>query len=124
VLAACTGLHRKEEGTIDVLAKFHADSAQPLEKQISQSADGAELSQLYGAIKSIETEAVASTRAVIAAVDQGDSNTAQALVCSIGFPQLPERHNAGRSRHDSDRAGRPDRALAGVPQERLPLQYR
>lgn len=94
VLAACTGLRRKEAGTIDVLAKFHADSAQPLEKQISQSADGAELSQLHGVIKSIETEAVASTRAVIAAVDQGDTNTAQALVCSIGFRPLPRRHDA------------------------------
>ncbi len=87
VLAASVELRRKEASTIDELAKFYADSAQPLEKQISQSADAAELNLLYGAIKAIEAEAVTSTKAVIAAVDQGDTATAQTLLWAKAKPQ-------------------------------------
>jgi methyl-accepting chemotaxis protein len=87
VLASSAELRRKEAATIDDLARFYADSAQPLEKQIELSADAAELRQLYGAIKAIEAEAVTSTKAIIAAVDQGDSSAAQALLWTQAKPQ-------------------------------------
>jgi methyl-accepting chemotaxis protein len=87
VLAASAELRQKEAATIDALAKFYADSAQPLEKLIGQSADGAELQRLYGAIKEIESESVATTKALIAAVDQGDAATAQTLLWSKAKPQ-------------------------------------
>ena len=77
VLAASAELRKKEASTIEELAGFYAKSAQPLEKLISQSANGAELNRLYSAIKAIENEAVASSKVVIAAVDQGDMATAQ-----------------------------------------------
>ena len=87
VLAASGELRQKESGTIDALAKFYADSAQPLEKLIGASADGADLKQLYGAIQAIESQALASTKAVIAAVDQGDTANAQALLWTQAKPQ-------------------------------------
>jgi len=87
VLAGSAELRRKEAATIDDLARFYAGSAQPLERQIEQSADAADLRQLYGAIKAIEAEAVGSTRAVIAAVDQGDGSAAQALLWTKAKPQ-------------------------------------
>ena len=87
VLAASADLRQKEASTIDALAKFYADSAQPLEKLISQSNDDAELNQLYGAIKAIEKESVATTQALMAATDQGDTATAQSLLWSKAKPQ-------------------------------------
>jgi methyl-accepting chemotaxis protein len=86
-LAGSPELRQKEAHAIESLAKFYAESAQPLEKQISQSADGAELNRLYGAIKAIESEAVASTKAIMLAVDQGDAATAQSLLWSKAKPQ-------------------------------------
>ena len=87
VLASSVDLRRKEAATIDELAKFYAESAQPLEQLISQSADHAELMRLYGAIQAIESQALASTKAVIAAVDQGDAETGQRLLWSKAKPQ-------------------------------------
>jgi methyl-accepting chemotaxis protein len=87
VLAASPELRQKEASTIAELAKFYAESAQPLEKLIGQSQNNAELSRLYGAIKDIENESVATTKAVIAAVDQGDAATAQTLLWSKAKPQ-------------------------------------
>ena len=87
VLAASVDLRRKEASAIDELAKFYAESAQPLEKQIAQSSDAAALQQMYGAVKAIEAEAVASSKAVMAAVDQGDTATANALLWSKVKPQ-------------------------------------
>jgi len=86
-LAGSTELRQKEAATIEALARFYAESAQPLEQQISRSADSVELKRLYGAIQAIESEAVATTRAVIAAVDQGDSPAAQALLWNQAKPQ-------------------------------------
>ena len=87
VLAGSAELRQKEANTIDELAKFYASSATPLEKLISQSANGAELNQLYGAIKAIENEAIASSKAVVAAVDRADTAAAQALLWSKAKPQ-------------------------------------
>lgn len=80
--------HRQEEvAAIDALAKFYADSAGPLEKLIGRSADAADLDRLYGAIKDIETRSVATTNAIVAAVDKGDLAAAQALLWSQAKPQ-------------------------------------
>ena len=87
VLAGSAELRQKEASTIDELAKFYASSATPLEKLISESANGAELNQLYGAIKAIENEAIASSKAVVAAVDRADTAAAQALLWSKAKPQ-------------------------------------
>ena len=87
VLAGSAELRQKEASTIDELAKFYASSATPLEKLISESANGAELNQLYGAIKAIENDAIASSKAVVAAVDRADTAAAQALLWSKAKPQ-------------------------------------
>jgi methyl-accepting chemotaxis protein len=87
VLAANAGDRQQEVAAIDSLAKFYADSAGPLEKLIGNTDDAAELGKLYGAIKDIENQAVATTRAVIAAVNQGDSAAAQTLLWSQAKPQ-------------------------------------
>ncbi|ALT75929.1 methyl-accepting chemotaxis protein [Paucibacter sp. KCTC 42545] len=87
VLAAEPELRQREASTIDALAKFYAESALPLENLIGQSEDGAELKRLYGAIKTIDSEAVATTKAVIAAVDQGDNASAQTLLWTKAKPQ-------------------------------------
>jgi methyl-accepting chemotaxis protein len=46
----------KELATIERLAKFYADSAQPLEALILTSADATELKPMYAAIKAIEAQ--------------------------------------------------------------------
>jgi len=86
-LASSPELRQKEAATIDALAKFYAESAEPLEQQIGRSADSIELKRLYGAIKEIENQAVTTTKAVIQAVDQGDAASAQALLWSQAKPQ-------------------------------------
>ena len=87
VLAGSTELRQKEAATIDKLAKFYAESAQPLELQISQSADKSDLAVMYGAIQDIEAAAVASTKNLMAAVDRGDTAAAQALLWTQAKPQ-------------------------------------
>ena len=87
VLADSAALRQKEASTIDELARFYADSAKPLEQLIDASANRAELERLYGAIQDIEKEAVASTKAVIAAVDRGDAVAGHTLLWSQAKPQ-------------------------------------
>ncbi len=87
VLAATAAERQQELAAIDTLAKFYADSAGPLQKLIGGANDAVELGRLYGAIKDIESQAVATTRAVIAAVDKGDTATAQTLLWSQAKPQ-------------------------------------
>ena len=87
VLAGTAADRQKEVAAIDGLAKFYADSAGPLEKLMGSAGDAAELGRLYGAIKDIENRAVATTNAVIGAVDKGDAAAAQALLWSQAKPQ-------------------------------------
>ncbi len=87
VIAASSELRQKEATTIDTLAKFYAESAQPLEQLIGKSEDGAELKRLYGAINEIEKESVATTKAVLAVTDQGDIAAAKSLLWSKAKPQ-------------------------------------
>ena len=87
VLAGAAGERQKEMAAIDTLAKFYADSAGPLEKLIGTAGDAVELGRLYGAIKDIEGQSVATTKAVIAAVEKGDTAAAQALLWTQAKPQ-------------------------------------
>ncbi|WP_318023245.1 methyl-accepting chemotaxis protein [Paucibacter sp. DJ1R-11] len=87
VLASTAEQRVKEAGTIASLAKFYADSAAPLEEKIGQSGDARELKRLYGAIQAIETESVASTQAVMVAIDKGDTAIANSLLWTRVKPQ-------------------------------------
>jgi methyl-accepting chemotaxis protein len=87
VLSASDANRANEVATIARLASFYADSAGPMEKLMQTSADTADLRTLYGAIKDIESRAVATTQAVIEKVDAGDSAGAQALLWTEAKPQ-------------------------------------
>ena len=87
VLAGTVDDRQKEKAAIDTLAKFYADSAGPLEKLIGSAGDSAELGQLYGAIKEIENQTVATTKAVIEAMERGDTSAAQTLLWLQAKPQ-------------------------------------
>ena len=87
VLSATPGDRQKEVAAIDTLAKFYADSAGPLEKLIGTAGDSGELARLYSAIKDIEAQSVATTTAIVAAVDKGDASGAQTLLWSQAKPQ-------------------------------------
>ena len=87
VLAGSAADRQKERATIERLARFYAESAGPLEKLIGPSADSAELSRLYSAIKAIEAQAVATTQSIVDLADKGDVPAAQGLLWSRAKPQ-------------------------------------
>ena len=86
-MAGTAADRQREVAGIDALAKFYADSAGPLERLIGNAGDAAELGRLYGAIKDIESQSVATTKAVIADVEKGNTAVAQALLWSQAKPQ-------------------------------------
>lgn len=86
-MAGTAADRQREVAGIDALAKFYADSAGPLERLIGNAGDAAELGRLYGAIKDIESQSVATTKAVIADVEKGNTAAAQALLWSQAKPQ-------------------------------------
>jgi len=77
----------KELALIQQLARFYAESAAPLEKLIAASVDAADLNRLYGDIKTIEAQAVASTQAIAAKVAAGDAEAARTLLWTQAKPQ-------------------------------------
>jgi len=87
VLSASAADRAKEVAAIDELAKFYAGSAAPLEKLIGTSADATELQRLYGTIKDIEAQAVASTKAIVEKVERGDTAGAHAQLWAHAKPQ-------------------------------------
>ncbi|MBA4109129.1 MAG: methyl-accepting chemotaxis protein [Leptothrix sp. (in: Bacteria)] len=87
VLSASPADRQKEVAAIESLAAFYAKSAGPLEQLIGTAQDSAELNRLYGAIKDIEAQAVATTKSVIELVDKGDAAGAQAQLWSQAKPQ-------------------------------------
>ena len=87
VLSATAADRRKEVAEIERLAAFYAESAGPLEKMISVPGASPELAKLYAGIKDIETRAVATTRAIIAAVEAGDTQRANAMLWGEAKPQ-------------------------------------
>ena len=87
VLSGTAADRQQELATIDRLAAFYADSAAPLEKLIAAPDADPALGQMYGAIKDIETRAVATTRQVVQLVEAGDSKAAQTLLWQQAKPQ-------------------------------------
>lgn len=79
VLSPTPAERDKEIATIGALADFYAQSAAPLEKLITRPGAAPELGQLYAEIRSAESQAVASTQAIIAQVQAGDTASAQTL---------------------------------------------
>ncbi len=87
VLATTPSDRQREVAAIEELARFYAASAGPLEKLISQSADAKQVGLLHQGIKQIEAEAVATTRAIVAAVERGEAEAASAALWSQAKPQ-------------------------------------
>ena len=87
VSAANPADRQKEIAAIDTLAAFYAGSAGPLEKLIGGAADREELLKLYGAIKDIEAQTVATTKSIVALAEKGDAAGAQALLLAQAKPQ-------------------------------------
>ena len=87
VLSGDAAERAKEVAAIDQLASFYAASAGPLEKLIASSADATDLRRLYGAIQSIEAQAVATTREIVARAQAGDTEGAQDLLWRQAKPQ-------------------------------------
>lgn len=73
VLAAAPADRQKELATIEALARFYAEAAAPLESLLAKADDRSELDRLYGAIKNIEAQAVATTRSVVKLAEDGDT---------------------------------------------------
>lgn len=73
---------QKEVATIEALAKFYAESAAPLEGLIDKAEDKIELNRLYGAIKSIEAQSVATTSAIVKKIEEGDAAGAETMLWS------------------------------------------
>jgi methyl-accepting chemotaxis protein len=87
VLSASSADRAREVAAIEELARFYAKSAGPLEALLQKSADAAELGPLYRAIQDIEARTVATTKAVIAKVEAGDTSGAQNQLWSEAKPQ-------------------------------------
>ena len=87
VLSATPADRQKEVATIARLAAFYAESAGPLEKLISAPGADPSLRGLYGDIKKIEAQTVATTQAVVDAVDKGDLTSAQTMLWTQAKPQ-------------------------------------
>ena len=87
VLSATPADRQKEVATIARLAAFYAESAGPLEKLISAAGADPSLRGLYGDIKKIEAQTVATTQAVVDAVDKGDLSAAQTMLWTQAKPQ-------------------------------------
>ena len=87
VLSANPADRQRELAAIEQLAAFYAKSAGPLEALIGAPGASPELGRLYEAIKDIERQAVASTEAVTAAVNKGDSAAAYHALWTQAKPQ-------------------------------------
>jgi methyl-accepting chemotaxis protein len=86
VLSTSPADRQTEAAAIERLAAFYAQSAGPLEKLIGTADDSAELKRLYGSIKDIEAQAVATTKSITEMVEKGDAG-AQSLLWSQAKPQ-------------------------------------
>lgn len=78
---------RREVEAINKLAAFYAASAGPLEALMAKSANAKDVGALYEDIKRIESETVATTNAIIAAVDNGALDDAKSKLWNDAKPQ-------------------------------------
>ena len=61
--------------------RLYAASATPLKPLVANAEDKAELNRLYGAIKDIESQAVATTQTIVKMLDGGDATGGQHPSC-------------------------------------------
>jgi methyl-accepting chemotaxis protein len=87
VLSATPAERMREVAAIDEPARFYARSAEPPERLIAGSAQSDRLTALYGAIKAIESQAVATTRSIVEQVESGDVAGARGLLWTQAKPQ-------------------------------------
>ena len=87
VLSGSAADRAREVAAIKELADFYSAAAGPLEKMIGAPGASPDLARLYAGIKEIESSSVATTRAIIAAVEQGDASGAHKLLWSQAKPQ-------------------------------------
>jgi methyl-accepting chemotaxis protein len=87
VLGAEPADRQKEIAAIDALARFYADSAKPLEALLATAEDKPALDKLYGDIKAIEAQAVATTQSIVKLMEAGDAPGAQTLLWSEAKPR-------------------------------------
>ncbi len=87
VLSANPADRQREVAAIDQLAAFYAKSAGPLEALIGAPGASPDLARLYSGIKDIERQSVDTTKAIIAAVEKGDTTAAQGLLWTLAKPQ-------------------------------------
>jgi methyl-accepting chemotaxis protein len=87
VLSATPADRAREVAEIERLAAFYAQSAGPLEKLLASPGAAPELAPLYAGIKEIENKTVATTRAIIDAVEAGDTRRANAMLWGEAKPQ-------------------------------------
>ncbi|WP_428163851.1 methyl-accepting chemotaxis protein [Diaphorobacter sp.] len=79
VLSPTPADREREIATIAALGDFYAQSAVPLEKLINRVGAPPELGPIYADIRNAEAQAVATTQAIIAQVQAGDTAAAQTL---------------------------------------------
>ncbi|MFN3495188.1 MAG: MCP four helix bundle domain-containing protein, partial [Hydrogenophaga sp.] len=87
VLSSTPEQRQAEVATIEQLARFYAESAGPLEQLLKTSSNAAELRVLYGAIQSIESQAVATSKAIVSKIEAGDAEGAQRQLWNEAKPQ-------------------------------------
>lgn len=87
VLSSSASERRQLSHDIEQLAQFYAESVGPLERLLQSSADATELRVLYRAIQASEQQAVASTQAILAKLEAGDLQGAQAQLWTEAKPQ-------------------------------------
>ena len=87
VLAGSPAERQAEVAAIGELAAFYAASAGPLETLMARPDSAPEVSTLYADIRAMEGQAVATTKAIIDKVEQGDSRGAQELLWQQAKPQ-------------------------------------
>ena len=79
VLSPSSQERDREVATIAALADFYAQSAKPLEKLITREGASPELGPLYADIQKAELAAVATTRAIVAQAQSGNTAAADTL---------------------------------------------
>ncbi|MFO1250522.1 MAG: methyl-accepting chemotaxis protein [Inhella sp.] len=91
VVLAGDAAERETEGrTIERLARFYAESAQPLEALLRRPDAAPELAGLYQGVQAIEAQAVATTQAIQAHMLKGERDAALSLLWQQAKPQYTQ----------------------------------
>ena len=99
VLASTPEQRQKEEADIRSLADFYAQSAGHLEKLIAAPGASPELSTLYANSEAIDVQAVATTQAIVADVESGNTAAARSRLWEHAKPEYVAWRTAPPRRH-------------------------